>query len=203
MANTKESFISNLIGRNTYYEFKHYCKIIVVIGTIILGVIFTLSNFVYVGFVSNLLSLVTGATILFGIYVAAVIVLLDVPVKVEKPEWDYGSKTSKATKPLSYKLSTIWDIVLILLGVTAIFFSNKYKKHYAFECETFLVDTNSGIYHFDTRNGCKAKVSNSIKKMKGIELEATNYSLWIGVKIGLMMLKYITNLIGIFEDSQD
>lgn len=178
MANIKESFISNLIGRNTYYEFKHYCKIIVVIGTIILVILFTLSNFVYVGSVSNLLSLMTGATILFGIYIAAVIVILDVPVKVEKPDWGYESKTSKATKPLSYKLSTIWDIILILLGVTVIFFSNKYKKHYAFECETFLVDTNSGIYHFDTRNGCKeAKMSNSIKKMKGFELDATNYTL--------------------------
>lgn len=99
-------------------------------------------------------------------------------MKVGNPEKDYGANKDKTTRPLSYKLSMVWDIALIILGAIAIFFSNRYNKHYAFECETFLVDTNLGNYHFNTRNGCEeAKMAKNIEKMKGFELEATNYTL--------------------------
>jgi hypothetical protein len=37
----------------------------------------------------------------------------------------------------------------------AIYFSNKYRKHYAFECDTFIVDHQARMYHLDWGNECE------------------------------------------------
>lgn len=176
MSIVKQSFISYIIGRNTYDEFKRNAKIIIAIGTCILAIVILLSFFFHWGVISSLLNLVTGTSLLFIVYIAALIILLDIEVDIEEPE-SYLSKAEKRKKTTAYKFTIAWGIVLIILGVCAIYFSNKYRKHYAFECETFLVDHQRGIYHFDSDNDCEvADESESLDKMKGYQI-SSSYSL--------------------------
>lgn len=171
----EQSFLSNLFGKNTYAGLKSWAKIIVPTGTVILAVLFLLSKFVYWKIISSLLSLVTGTSLLFIVYIAALIVVLDIEADVEEPEY-YGC--GEAPKPTAYKMTIVWGVILIVLGIAATYFSNKYRKHYAFECSTVLVDHTAGIYHLDYDNDCEvAAEAENLEKMKGYELKETNYTL--------------------------
>ncbi|MCR5140756.1 MAG: hypothetical protein K6B45_11425 [Bacteroidaceae bacterium] len=168
----KKSFLSNLLGRNTYYEFKGYAIIIVFFGTCILAILFGLSLIFHYKFISNILNLFTGTSILFGVYVGALILLLDFEVDVEEKESPYLGNPKKVKKTTMYNLTIFWGVLLLLLGVAAIHFSNQYSKRYAFECSFFLVDEQAGIYHINYKNGCKvAKEAYDLKKIKGYKID--------------------------------
>lgn len=170
----KQSFLSNILGKNTYDEYKGYSKLVIAIGTCVLLLLLALSNFVYWGFVSSLLNFVTGTSLLFIAYVAAFIILLDIQVDVEEPERNYWSQNVKSKKPITYNLTIAWEVLLVILGIAAIYFSNNYRKQYAFECETFLVDGTSGIYHLDYNDCEVAEEAMNLKEMKGYEIEDLN-----------------------------
>lgn len=172
MAIVKQSFLSNIIGRNTYDEFKDYAKVIIAIGTCVLAIVLLLSLFFHWSFISSLLSLVTGTSLLFIAYIAALVLVLDIEVDVDEPEKSYWSEPEKKPKPAAYKLTIAWGVVLVALGISAIYFSNKYRKYYAFECDTFLVDHQAGIYHLDWDNDCEvAAESGNLETMQGYEID--------------------------------
>ena len=172
MAIVKQSFISNIIGRDTYDEFKGYAKAFIAIGTCILAVTFLLSLFFHWGFISNLLSIFTGTSLLFIAYIAALVLVLDIEVDVDEPEKSYWSEPERKPVPTAYKFTIVWGVVLIALGVSAIYYSNLYRKNYAFECSTFLVDQNAGIYHLDCYNKCEdAAQAFELEKMKGFQID--------------------------------
>lgn len=174
MAIVKQSFISNILGRNTYNEIKYYSKKVLVFGTVILCLLFTLSLICHYGFICDLLSMVSGTSILFLAYIVALIIVLDKEVDVDEPDPFIWGKLKKAPKPKSYKLTVVWGVVLIAFGVSAIYFSNKYRKHYAFECSTFLVDNQACVYHLDFDNECEeAAISSHLEKMKGYQIDKT------------------------------
>lgn len=179
MAIVKRSFLSNLIGRNTYDELKGYARKIIAIGTCVLVVLFGLSLICHYSFVSSTLSMVTGTSLLFIVYIAALIVLLDYEVDVEEyslfEEKNEGCSRNyierkEIEKTREYKRTIVWGIVLILLGVLAVYFSNRYRKHYAFECETYLVDHQAGIYHFDLDNGCELIEAGNWERLHGYQI---------------------------------
>lgn len=172
MAIVKQSFISNLIGKDNYDGLKKNAKIIIALGTCILAILFLLTYFFHLEFLSSLLNLVTGTSLLFVAYVAALILVLDIEVDVEDPERFYWSEPIKQPKPLQYKLTIVWDVILIILGIGAIYFSNDYRKHYSFECDTYSVDHQAKIYHLDWDIDCEvAAESNHLKKMKGHQID--------------------------------
>lgn len=45
----------------------------------------------------------------------------------------------------------IWGIVLILLGIVGLYFSNQYKKYYSFQCQSFFLEQPTGIYHLSEK----------------------------------------------------
>lgn len=157
----KKTFLYNTLFYDRhgffYEECKGYAKIIVPIGTIILAIMFTLTNLVYWEFLSSLLNIVTGTSIFFWIYIALLIVLLDFEAE-------------------NYNISIIWGVTLITLGIAAIYFSDKYRDHYSFECKTYLVDRENGYYHIDYDNKCEY-INNTytLIRKKGYEIEETNY----------------------------
>ena len=172
MAIVKQSFISNLIGKENYDGFKEIAKIIISISTCVLAILFLLTDFFHWAFLSSLLNVVTGTSLLFIAYIAALILVLDIEVDVEVPERHYWSEQEKLPKPITYKLTIVWGVMLIVLGICAIYFSNKYRKHYAFECEAFLVDHQAEIYHLDCRNDCQVAANSvDLEKKKGYEIE--------------------------------
>lgn len=173
MAIVKQSFISNILGRNTYNDIKYYAKKVLVVGTSILCLLFLLSLICHFGFVSDLLSLVTGTSILFLAYIVSLIIVLDKEVDVDEPD-PFIRGNSKKTNSKSYKLTVVWGVILIAFGGLAMFFSNKYRKHYAFECSTFLVDKQACVYHLDFDNECEdAAKSNNLEKMQGFQIDKT------------------------------
>ena len=133
-----------------------YAKIIVAIGTCIIGILLLLSHFFYWEFLSKLLSLFTGTSIIFICYIIALILILTIDITLKEPkqeskeddsdgiEYDYWSNKKKQSKPsfnnLADRLAEIWMFVLIVLGIVAVYYSTLYRKNYAFECSTFLVD---------------------------------------------------------------
>ena len=171
MSETKLSFLSKLIGKNTYATLKRYAKIIVAVGTCILVVLFILSLFVHASFLSRFIDIVTGTSILFAVYIASLVILLDIEVVVDEAFASDGSKKNKL-KSSSYRWSTIWFVFLLLFAVAAVYFSNEYRRHYAFECTTYKVDVYSKIYHLSVNNHCPiAAESNNLVKMKGYEID--------------------------------
>ena len=172
MAIVKQSFISNLLGKNNYDEFKGIAKIVIAIGTCILAILLLLTNFFHWGFLCTLLNYVTGSSLLFVAYIAALILVLDIEVNIDEPESDYWSKPVKQPKPIQYKLTIVWGVILIILGIGAIYFSNDYKKQYSFECDTYLVDHQKKIYHLNWDIDCEvAAESTNLVKMKGYEID--------------------------------
>lgn len=174
MAIRSYSYIKKLLGDRTYEEFRGYAKTYIPIATIILVVLLILSRFVHWGIVSWLLNLALGTSLIFIAYVLGVILLLDFGVDVEmKKEWD-GGLSLPEVMPSNFKNTIIWAYTLLILGIVAIYFSNKYRKNYAFECQTFLVDENRGIYHLEDGNDEEDKEYTT--EMKGYELEEYNYT---------------------------
>ena len=167
----KQSFLYNLIGHNTYNGFLEYAKPVVGIGCCVLAVLYTLSFFFHLAILEYLVSLTNGTSLLFIGFVLEIILLLDKRVDVEVAEHDLWNKQEKVSKPKTYKFTVIWGVALILLGVTAIYFSNKYRSRYSFECSTFLVDHNARIYHFDWNDDCEnADEVESLEEMKGYQI---------------------------------
>ena len=172
MAIEKQSFLSNIVGANTYHEYKGYAKTIIAVGSCILTLVLLLSFFFHWGFISSILNLVTGTSILFIVYIAALVLVLDIQVDVDEPESGYWYKPEKKPRPTTYKLTVVWGVVLIALGISAIYFSNQSRKNYAFECDTFLVDLQAGIYHFDWDNDCEvASEATDLEKMQGYQID--------------------------------
>lgn len=174
MVNTKKSFLSNLLGQDNYKGYKVYAKRVVVIGTCILGILLLLSSLLHLKIISELLSICTGTSIVFIAYIAALILFLDVEIDLDQNE----DEPEASPKQFAYKLTIVWGLVLIIIGFSAIYFSNKYRKHYAFECRTFLVDKQTRTYHLDYNNHCEiATEAVELIVMKGFEVEKENYTL--------------------------
>lgn len=182
------SSISNDTDSNEGKRNLLYAKIIVAIGTCIIGILLLLSHFFYWEFLSKLLSLFTGTSIIFICYIIALILILTIDITLKEPkqeskeddsdgiEYDYWSNKKKQSKPsfnnLADRLAEIWMYVLIVLGIVAVYYSNLYRKNYAFECSTFLVDQNAGIYHLDCYNKCEdAAQAFELEKMKGFQID--------------------------------
>lgn len=172
MEKVKLSYLSNLIGDNSYEKYSSQAMKIVGIGGFILIVLYTLSHFFHSGIINYLLKLTTGTSLLFIAYIAACILLLDIRVEVVKPEQKSWEEKKDPPKPLKYKLTIVWGVVLLLLGIAAIFFSSKYRYQYDFECKTFLVDHKAHVYHLDWNDDCEdAENAEELEEMYGYEID--------------------------------
>ena len=172
MSIVKQSFISNIISKSTYDQFLGYAKVIVAVGSCLLAICIGLSYFFHSSIINWFIQLFTGTSLLFIAYIAAWILILDVQVSVDEPERYAWKESEKVQRPFKYKLTIIWGIILIILGISAIYISNKYRKHYAFECGTYLVDTQQHIYHVDLNDDCDvANEAEGLEEKYGYEID--------------------------------
>lgn len=129
----QQPFLSNLVGQDKYEDIRAFARLIVPIGTIVLIVLFLLSCIVHWDFISTFLGLCTGTSLLFIAYIVSILFVLDIRVDVlQQEDLLYNSKIS-SQKPLKYKFTVAWTIVLCLLGISAIYLSNEYRKEYRFK----------------------------------------------------------------------
>lgn len=172
----EESFLSNFLGEESYEDWVDNARIVIAVGTIILLVFLGLSFLFHSNIVSYLLKLVTGTSLLFIAYVAMWVLVLDIRVDVDESE-EYGwERPKKSHKPIAYKLSALWTVVLIILGIVAIYYSNKYRKQYAFECDTFFVDKQTYLYHLDWTECETSGHAENLEEVHGYQIPV-NYSI--------------------------
>lgn len=172
----KQSLLSNLLGEESYENWIGYARIVIAVGTIILLVFGGLSVLFHSSIICYFLELVTGTSLLFIAYVAMWVLLLDIKVDVDESEEYSWEHPKKSTKSLAYKLSVIWTVVLIIFGIMAIYYSNIYRKQYAFECDTFLVDKQAYLYHLDWTECEASEHAGNLEEMLGYQIP-DNYSI--------------------------
>jgi magnesium-transporting ATPase (P-type) len=173
MSIVKQSFLSNLLGKSTYEDFSCFARYIVGLGSFILIVLFFLSYFFHSGIVLELLKIAVFSPLLIA-YVIACILLLDVRINIEKTEQIRRERAKNTPKPFKYKLTIVWTIILLILGVTVICFSFRYAIKYEFECTTFLVDHKAHLYHSDWNDVCeKMQDAEDLELMHGYEIDDT------------------------------
>ena len=174
MEKVKQSYLSNLIGEKNYEEYSSIAIKIVGIGASVLIILFTLSYFFHSGIINYMLNFTTGTSLLFIAYIAACILLLDIRVEVDEPEQDLWGKKKESSRSIKYKLTIVWILVLLMLGIAAIYFSNKYRNQYNFDCTIFLVDHKAHIYHLDWNDDCEdAEKAEELEEMYGYEIDDT------------------------------
>lgn len=175
MSIVKRSFLSNLFG--DVYDFLNddIGKFIIAIGSFLILIAGTLSYFFYWKFISVILDYITGTSLLFLAYIITLIITLDFQVEQDIPERHCETLEENKYYSRKYKWTIVWGIFLIILGIAAIFFSNKYRKHYSFQCETFRVDEAKGVYHIFKCND--SKNATKITLMKGYDVEKNEYLL--------------------------
>lgn len=142
---------------------------IFIIGFISLIFLIIVSRYVKWMFLSNVIDIVTGTSVLFVFFILCMIVTLDIPINIDESKYNHNN----IEKSPKYIFTIFWCLILVCLGIVAIYGSNKYRKHYKFECTTFLVDQTKGIYHLNGyNNNCALKDNkNNLIKMNGYEIE--------------------------------
>lgn len=183
----KISFIQSCIGEECYKNFKFYAFIYVPIASVVLFTIIVLTHFKHNIELSNILNAITGTTVLFIVYIFGVVFLLDYQVDIVLKEDAYGKEKTRNSYPLSYYYTIFWDIILVILAICAIHYSDLYRKHYTFECESFYVNENKGIYHID--NNCEEFEYTT--RMKGYEIIENGYSICGLCKEWAIEMEYI------------
>ncbi|MBO7572527.1 MAG: hypothetical protein J6T48_10305 [Bacteroidales bacterium] len=168
----KESFLQNMI--NFSFD-KKWFGVIVAIYSLLLLILYGISFICYWSFFSGLLSLLSGTSILFIAYIGAIIILCDIGVE-KSGEWDFWGRKEPpfSSKSIGYKLTMVWFLVLLALGITAIVFTNRYRKNYAFDCGTYYVEKSVGVYHLGEH--CD-DISGEVEEMKGYEIREKGYTL--------------------------
>ena len=165
------SFLKKIIGRQTYNGIKETANRIIPIATCILILLWGLSFFVHWSFISSILSLITGFSLIFIAYIIGLIVWLDKGVDVALKK-EYRGYAFPKKEPKGFKKTKVRGILLVILGIVAIYFSNVYRQQYAFECDTFLVDHQKRIYHLDWDIYCEeAEQAFRLEKLKGHQID--------------------------------
>ena len=185
MISYKYSYLKKILGLQTYYGIKDSARKIIPIATGFLFLLWGLSLIVHWEFISSLLNIATGATLLFVAYIAGLIILLDKEIVVVQEDKENKENlfsddmylSCHAKEAMGFLKTKVIGISLIILGIVAIFFTEQYKRNYAFECQTFLVNNKKKIYHLDCDNDCDvAAETSNLEKMKGYQIDPS-YSL--------------------------
>lgn len=167
----KLSFISIFFGSDNYKKMKIFASRIFLIGTPILVLLYVLSYLFHNDVICFFIGLLTGLSLLFIAYIFCLIILLDIMIEVDdypENEWDMRDYNPNSFK---YKLTKVWTIILIFSGIALIYVSNGSRNYYYFECDTYLVDKKTGIYHLDWYGECeKAIKAERLEPLKGYQI---------------------------------
>lgn len=173
----KRSFISDLIGRYNYESLMPLAKVITIVGSCLILVGMLLSNFVHWGLVRWLLGMLSGTSLIFVAYLISVMLTLDVRIEVYSPDPEYHREPVKdnVMKNTAYHFTIVWGCIMIVIAIAAMFVTNKYYKRYAFECETFSVDSQRKEYHIHEHRCNTASEADKLEDMKGFEIPEDFY----------------------------
>jgi hypothetical protein len=150
MCTIQVSFLSHQFP-TAYAEFKSQ-KVAAKVYTIVLAVAVVLSLFLYNGFIKFFIDLMLGWTVFFALYLVVIVVSLDRQVEIQVSELDLPRvdkplDLNRLKVPESYGQTKIRGIALCVCAVIVMYFSNVYKKFYAFQCQELYLEATTGVYH--------------------------------------------------------
>lgn len=134
--NSKESFLSNLVGNENYNIWKPDAKRVFIAYSVLLVLLFLLKDVWHWKFASEMFSLFTGSSLFFMLYVAFAILFFDVRVDLV-----YGLRNWK------YKLTSVWGVTLVVLGISAVIYTNHIRRDYALECMYCFIEEDTRCFH--------------------------------------------------------
>lgn len=168
------SFLKRVIGVDTYNEGKDIARIAVPIATVILIIIYTLTFVVYWPILSAILNIITGNSIIFTAYIAGVVLIFDKGIPMELRGDSLNGYRFPEEMPPGYKKTKVRAVIMILMAIVIVYLGERYREYYAFECATFIVDSDTNTYHLEK---CKyTKEAFDLSEMKGHEVEENNCS---------------------------
>lgn len=183
MTKINKSFLREIIGNDSYDNLRGKAKLYVPIYIVVTGLVFILTRICFLGWLSTIFSLLTGWSLFSILFIIYVILLCNIECNCEEkiyfdPSSCYTWKEDYINSR-SYKLTTVWFIVLLTIGITFGVISNREKAHYKFQCTTYLVDHQNRIYHIIENDDCEDRAYyDSLVEMKGHEIERqTDYQL--------------------------
>lgn len=136
----KYSFLEHLLP-NVY----GYAKAFKPLAWIYLGVliiVLILSQLYYSSIIEWFIDMMMGWTVMNILFIGIMIVNFDIKVTPISKE-----EATHTSKPKRYKFSMVWGCSMFIVGILGLFFSNEYKKDYAFECSDFFLENATGVYH--------------------------------------------------------
>lgn len=172
MEENSNSFLCKIIGKNTYHGFREFNTKYLVIYFIVLCVLYLLSNFVYWKFFSTVLSILSGSTIPYALFIFCVILKLDKPYEVKK---GYTFKDEEYNQK-RYRRSKLRGIALAICAALSMYFTEQYSDKYDFECSEFKVDITEGSVHL-LKDCDLIDYNHTIKTMKGHEFIDEDYQI--------------------------
>ena len=183
MPKIKKSFLREIIGNDSYDTLRGLAIIYVPVYVVVTGLVFLLTRFCYWGFLSTIFSLLTGWSLFSLLFIGSVMLICNIECNGEETEYiDHNSGSiwkEDDINPRSYKWTIVWFVVLLVIGITFGVRSNRESSHYKFQCTTYLVDHQNGIYHIIENDDCEDIANyDSLVEMKGREIERqTDYQL--------------------------
>lgn len=160
----EKSVIYELLGDDLYSIFEDIPKRIIAISTLIICVIYALSFFCHFRLAAILFNLCSGVSPLFLAYLLSVIVFIDKRRKVIEVD---------SKKSIKYIWFISKGIILLVLGVAAIVLTGNINKHNAFEYSEYVVDMQTGYYHYPDVDCPEIQDYDDLFLMTGEEIEET------------------------------
>lgn len=162
------------------YRFLSELKPVALVYACVLTLATILSLFFQSSLIKFFIDYLMGWTLLSVPFVGVLVVILDKEIDLPQKKW----YESEPPKPTSYKRSKIWGIFLLIAGIIALYYSNRYKEYYAFQCQTIYVEQPREIYHLfkACKHIGKDSDGNSIEdylliETNGADLLNSNYEL--------------------------
>lgn len=151
-----------------YFPFvEEYCSWpIIGIYAFVMILFWGLSSVVFSKFVSFFVSWLMGTSIFFLLFAAAVLFRVTLAFIVAdamnvEPNNEVAMKQNK-------RREIIVLVVMLVLSLTAVITTNKYRHHYEFQCSTCYVDGHGYIHLYDN---CEYMEGNGVRTLKGWEAE--------------------------------
>lgn len=137
----KTSFLAQIAPDG--YQFLSELKPFALIYAGVLSIVIVLSLYFKWSLINFFIDILMGWSILSIPFVGVLIVAVDKEILI--PKRDFWNP--KPIKSKAYTYSKIWGITLVITGLVVLYYSNQYKKYYAFQCQTFFLEQPQGIYH--------------------------------------------------------
>jgi hypothetical protein len=161
-----KSFLEELFEVRNTEDIKWLARLYIGIYSFILIVFFVVSHYLYWKFLSEIFSLLTGASLFGLLFIVAFAYSFDLHKKVAKRFQCYAEKKI-------YKISVVFGVILVGIAIFIQYTLDVMTDHYEFQCGTYLVDINNGIYHILWCDCESLQEAGSIVEMRGYEIEQT------------------------------